>query len=174
MRRSLCMRARERLTMTVEAAGSSASLRLSSLASCITIHFDNPLTIHPLSITLSSSSQLRPLAMGCASSVQFDSYTTLHHLHGELNIEGLATFMLNKKRCKKIIVMAGAGISVSAGIPDFRSIQTGIYEQIKRYPASRSLTSPQDLFDINFFRQNPDPFYAFASKVRLASSVFLT
>lgn len=51
--------------------------------------------------------------------------------------------------------MAGAGISTSAGIPDFRSPVTGLYASL----AKHELPHPEALFDIHYFRQNPQPFY---------------
>lgn len=58
---------------------------------------------------------------------------------------------------KNIIVLVGAGISVSAGIPDFRS-SNGIYEKFKKeYPSLQQ----EDLFDLKFFKQDPKPFSIF-------------
>ncbi|VDP00369.1 unnamed protein product [Soboliphyme baturini] len=66
------------------------------------------------------------------------------------------------KQSKKIIVLTGAGISVSCGIPDFRS-RGGVYARLRqRFP---ELPDPQAVFDINFFRNNPSPFFEFAKEI---------
>ena len=64
---------------------------------------------------------------------------------------------------KKILVMTGAGISVSAGIPDFRSPGTGVYDNLKEY----NLPHPEALFTIDYFLENPEPFYRFAQNFDL-------
>jgi Sir2 family len=47
------------------------------------------------------------------------------------SIESFADY-INKNQCKKIIVMTGAGISTSAGIPDFRTPGTGLYDNLQK------------------------------------------
>lgn len=50
-------------------------------------------------------------------------------------------------------------VSVSCGIPDFRS-RDGLYARLSvEYP---DLPDPQAMFDINYFERNPYPFFKFA------------
>ena len=44
--------------------------------------------------------------------------------------------------------MAGAGISTAAGIPDFRTPGSGLYDNLQKY----NLPYPEAVFDIGFFR----------------------
>ncbi|CAN7993704.1 unnamed protein product [Ixodes hexagonus] len=63
------------------------------------------------------------------------------------------------RSCTRIVVLTGAGVSVSCGIPDFRS-RDGIYARLsKDFPA---LPDPQAMFDIHYFRKDPRPFFKFA------------
>lgn len=65
--------------------------------------------------------------------------------------------LINKS--SNIIVLTGAGVSVSCGIPDFRS-RNGIYARLKEdYP---DLPNPESMFCIRYFRTNPYPFFKFA------------
>ena len=65
---------------------------------------------------------------------------------------------LKHKEFKQIIIMTGAGISVSAGIPDFRSPKTGIYSNLEKY----NLPNQKAIFDIDYFREKPEAFYDLA------------
>ncbi|XP_060071352.1 NAD-dependent protein deacetylase sirtuin-1-like [Ylistrum balloti] len=66
------------------------------------------------------------------------------------------------KTCSKIMVLTGAGVSVSCGIPDFRS-RNGIYARLAvDFP---DLPDPQAMFDIKYFRADPRPFFKFAKEI---------
>jgi Sir2 family len=69
-------------------------------------------------------------------------------------------------QAKKILVVTGAGVSVAAGIPDFRSPGTGLYDNLKKY----NLPYPEAVFDIQFYQKNPQPFIQLASELWPASS----
>eukprot|EP00002_Diphylleia_rotans_P030837 TRINITY_DN637_c0_g1_i7.p1 TRINITY_DN637_c0_g1~~TRINITY_DN637_c0_g1_i7.p1 ORF type:complete len:403 (+),score=111.10 TRINITY_DN637_c0_g1_i7:497-1705(+) len=63
------------------------------------------------------------------------------------------------EKAQNIMVLTGAGVSVSCGIPDFRSSK-GLYAQLReKFP---ELSDPQMLFDIEYFRYEPQAFYSFA------------
>ncbi|KAI6233850.1 Deacetylase sirtuin-type domain-containing protein [Aphelenchoides fujianensis] len=66
------------------------------------------------------------------------------------------------KQSKRILFITGAGISVSCGIPDFRSSR-GIYAELKKTYAE--LPHPTSMFDIAFFRSCPQPFFSFAKEL---------
>ncbi|EEB06048.2 Sir2 family histone deacetylase Hst2 [Schizosaccharomyces japonicus yFS275] len=59
---------------------------------------------------------------------------------------------------KNICVMVGAGISTAAGIPDFRSPKTGIYHNLQKF----NLPYAEAIFDLEYFRENPKPFFELA------------
>ncbi|KAF7347651.1 HST3 protein [Mycena venus] len=62
----------------------------------------------------------------------------------------LSDLSLSVAKCKKIVVVTGAGISCSSGIPDFRS-SDGLYAMVKeKYPDV--ILKGRDLFDASLFR----------------------
>lgn len=56
---------------------------------------------------------------------------------------------------------SGAGISVQAGIPDFRS-PTGLFHALRRDNPKEALTSGKDLFDASVFNVSPSLHIVFA------------
>ncbi|KAI0755058.1 DHS-like NAD/FAD-binding domain-containing protein [Daedaleopsis nitida] len=70
------------------------------------------------------------------------------------DLPSIAKFM-KSEQCQRISVMLGAGVSTAAGIPDFRSPRTGLYARL----AKLNLPYPKAVFELNYFRFNPMPFY---------------
>jgi NAD-dependent histone deacetylase SIR2 len=61
----------------------------------------------------------------------------------------------------KILVITGAGISTSLGIPDFRSKDTGFYANLQKM----GMSEPEEVFDIYNFDENPQTFYSLAGEI---------
>jgi len=59
-------------------------------------------------------------------------------LLASFDVEGFAS-VLREAAPRSLVVLCGAGISVSAGIPDFRTPGTGLYDNLQKY----DLPSPQ-------------------------------
>ncbi len=76
------------------------------------------------------------------------------------NVKSVAELIKDGK-APRIVVLTGAGVSTSAGIPDFRSPKTGLYANLARL----NLPYAEAVFDISYFRQNPNPFYTLAREL---------
>ena len=91
--------------------------------------------------------------MGAGHPVSDTDKSAWERFTRETLIEGL-----REERYKNIVIMTGAGISVAAGIPDFRSPGSGLYDNLKEY----DLPTPESIFDIDFFKEKPEAFYRLA------------
>ena len=58
--------------------------------------------------------------------------------------------------------MAGAGISVSANLPDFRS-KGGLYDQLRQ---STNISSPESIFTQDVLHSDPQVFFEVMQKLR--------
>jgi hypothetical protein len=73
-----------------------------------------------------------------------------------LRMESVAE-LLRTGAVRRVVVLTGAGVSVAAGIPDFRTPGTGLYDNLQKY----NLPFPEAIFEMDFFRTNPKPFFLF-------------
>jgi len=82
-------------------------------------------------------------------------------LTGNISLESVAE-KIKSGEIKNICFMTGAGISTAAGIPDFRSPNLGLYfTMAKKF----KLTNPMNLFQIDYYRRNPEPFLYLAREM---------
>ncbi|KAF5396203.1 Transcriptional regulator Sir2 family [Paragonimus heterotremus] len=103
--------------------------------------------------TLSNSRGL--LSLGCCmcsdSSAKTDPSSVLSHV---------ADHIL-EHNVRRILVLAGAGISTDSGIPDFRTPGSGLYDNLSQY----NLPWPEAVFDLQYFYSDPVPFYSLAKEL---------
>ena len=69
----------------------------------------------------------------------------------------------------RIVVAVGAGISVSCGIPDFRSEKTGLYTSGRHI--KDGIPSAELFFDFDYFQIDPEPFYKVAKSLVTINAV---
>ena len=62
---------------------------------------------------------------------------------------------------QRILVLSGAGVSCSAGIPDFRTPGSGLYDNLEKY----NLPYPEAVFDLGFYQSNSQPFVDLAKEL---------
>lgn len=71
------------------------------------------------------------------------------------------------ENARNIIVLTGAGISTSLGIPDFRS-KSGLYNKLSYL----GLSDPQEVFDLSIFQNEPSIFYSIAKEILPVTTKF--
>ncbi|KAI8369870.1 DHS-like NAD/FAD-binding domain-containing protein, partial [Choanephora cucurbitarum] len=109
--------------------------------------------MHPKAAALASDIELLPILR----SVVTRCLRKRRRLENVNTLEDVANLL---SKANNIMIVTGAGVSVSCGIPDFRS-EKGIYSRLQEY----ELDDPQQMFDIEYFREMPEIFYTFAKEL---------
>ena len=105
--------------------------------------FRKPLSPDSTTMTYSSIDSKRFLSSSSASSEETS-----------FSVESLAQKLVDSEY-SKIVVVVGAGASCSAGIPDFRTPGTGLYDKLEKY----KLPMPESIFDLDYYtKATPLPF----------------
>eukprot|EP01083_Nonionella_stella_P063961 166265_1 len=78
----------------------------------------------------------------------------------EPTLENIAEWITSGK-IERITILSGAGVSCSAGIPDFRTPGSGLYDNLEKY----NLPYPEAVFDLDFYASNPQPFVDLAREL---------
>jgi Sir2 family len=81
-------------------------------------------------------------------------------LDGDVSLDAVAA-RIKDGRLRNIVVLTGAGASVSAGLPDFRSPKSGLYDRLAEY----GLKDPQQVFQLGYFDRDPRPFFRLAREL---------
>ena len=67
------------------------------------------------------------------------------------------------EKSSNILVLAGAGISTSANIPDFRS-KGGLYDKFgQNQDIKTKIKDPTNMFDLEYFLKDPSVFYKYGT-----------
>ncbi|KAI8082783.1 DHS-like NAD/FAD-binding domain-containing protein [Halteromyces radiatus] len=109
--------------------------------------------MHPKAIMIASDLELAPVLRTVVNRF-LRKRRRLEHVN---TLDDVVELM---SKAQNIMIVTGAGVSVSCGIPDFRS-ETGIYSRLQEY----QLDDPQQMFDIEYFRESPEIFYSFAKEL---------
>ena len=75
--------------------------------------------------------------------VSIASKPSVHELSAPESIKSIAE-LLSSNKYKNILILTGAGVSCNAGIPDFRTPGTGLYDNLSKY----NLPFPEAVFDL--------------------------
>ena len=104
---------------------------------------------------------------GCQSREEFSTAISEVHLAAvkaldtdPLTFDTLIDGMKLRKY-NRIVFLTGAGISVAAGIPDFRTPGSGLYAKVE----AMGLSKPEAIFSIDHFRESPETFYTLAGSL---------